>query len=240
MADYAYEYGPRLRCFLSLGLWLEYNIYTNASAMALPYFLAFSDDITVPGGGEKTKETAQNIFGQKVLKADKFKTGGLLGSRSSRKFAATHVRRCGISRDDKEGRGLWKGQGRVSNCYDDLELPYPDCKAAEALCMGGACYYYVIKNNAICNSNTLATFILTKVVPNIREQLPDLAAILLGKAVLWVVYSSVASTYIDDEWRDRIKQDLEETGFATIADGWPESNYEGASDCQWEPRHCLY
>ena len=75
-------------------------------------------------------------------------------------------------------------------------------------------------NNAICNSNTLATFILTKVVPNIRERLPDSAAILLlGKAVLWVVYSSVASTYIDDEWRDRIKQDLEETGIATIVDG---------------------
>ena len=37
--------------------------------------------------------------------------------------------------------------------------------------------------------------------------------------MLWVVYSSVASTYIDDEWRDRIKQDLEETGIATIVDG---------------------
>ena len=138
--------------FFSLGLWLEYNIYTNASAMASPYFLAFSYDITIPGGGEKTKETAQNIFGlKKVLKADKFKTGGLLvGSHSIRKFAATHVRRFGISRDDMEGRGRWKGQGRVSDCYDDLELPYyPDCKAAEALCMGGACYYVI--NNAICN-----------------------------------------------------------------------------------------
>ena len=89
----------------SLGLWLEYNIYTNASAMASPYFLAFSDDITVPGGGEKTKETAQNIFGlKKVLKADKFKTRGLLGSHSIRKFAATHVRRFGIS------EMTWKGE----------------------------------------------------------------------------------------------------------------------------------
>jgi hypothetical protein len=83
--------------------------------------------------------------------------------------------------------------------------------------LGGACYHVI--NNAICNSNTLTTFILTKVVPNIRGRLPDSVAILLGKAVLWVVYSSVASTYIDDEWRDRIKQDLEETGIATIVDG---------------------
>ena len=55
--------------FFSLGLWLEYNIYTNASAIASPYFLAFSDDITVPAGGEKTKETAQNLFGQKGLES---------------------------------------------------------------------------------------------------------------------------------------------------------------------------
>ena len=115
-----------------------------------------------------------------------------MGSHRIMKFAATHVRRCGITRDDKEGRGRWKGQGRVSDRYDDLELPYPDCKAAEALCIGGTCYYVI--NNAICNSNSLTIFILTKVVPNIRERLPDSAAILLGKAVLWVVYSSVAST----------------------------------------------
>jgi hypothetical protein len=79
-----------LRCLFSLGLWLEYSVYTNASVMDSPYSLALSDDITVPGGGEKTKETAQNIFGQKVLKADKFKTGGLLGSHSIRKFAAEY------------------------------------------------------------------------------------------------------------------------------------------------------
>jgi hypothetical protein len=52
---------------------------------------------------------------------------------SIRKFAATHVRKCGISKDNKDIRGRWKGKGRVSDVYDDVELPYPDCKVAEKL-----------------------------------------------------------------------------------------------------------
>ena len=57
---------PIFCVLISLGLWLESNLRANATAIASPYVFAFSDDITVPGGGLKTKETAQNIFGQKV------------------------------------------------------------------------------------------------------------------------------------------------------------------------------
>jgi hypothetical protein len=202
--------------YISLGLWLELNLRSNASAMASPYVFAFSDDITIPGGGQKAKDTAQNIFGQKVLKLEEFQTGGLLGSHSIRKFASTHVRRCGISKDDKDTRGRWKGKGRVSDRYDDVELPYPDCKVAEKLCMGGACYYVI--DSAVCDSNILKTFILTKVVPNIRQRLPDSAAIVLGKALLWLVYSSVSCNFISTVERDRVKTDLSETGIV-IVDG---------------------
>ena len=132
---------PVFCVLISLGLWLEFHLQSNPTAMASPYLFAFSDDITIPGGGQKAKETAQNIFGQKVLKLQEFQSGGLLGSHSIRKFASTHVRRCGVSKDDKDTRGRWKGNGRVSDRYDEVELPYPDCKAAEALCIGGACYY---------------------------------------------------------------------------------------------------
>jgi hypothetical protein len=108
--------------------------------MASPYDFAFSDDITVAGGGLKAKKTAQNIFGQKVLQMEEFRSGGLLGSHSICKFASTHVRRCGISKDNKGTRGPWKGSGRVSDRNNDVEVSYTDCKMAEKLYMGGARY----------------------------------------------------------------------------------------------------
>ena len=207
---------PVFCVYISLALWLETNLRTNALAIASPYLFAFSCDVTMPGGGLKAKDTAQNIFGQKVLKLPEFQADGLLGSHSIRKFASTHVRRCGISKDDKDLRGRWKGKSRVSDRYDDVELPYPDCKVAEKLCIGGACYYVI--DSSVCDPNILKTFILSKVVPHIRQRLPDSAAILLGKALLWLVYSSVACNFMTATDRDRVKQDLVDTGIV-IVDG---------------------
>ncbi len=101
---------PIFCVLISLGLWLESNLRANATAIASPYVFAFSDDITVPGDGLKAKETAQNISGLKVLKMEEFQSGGLLGSHSICKFASTHIRRCGISKDVKDTRGRWKGR----------------------------------------------------------------------------------------------------------------------------------
>ena len=196
--------------FISLGLWLESNLKSSASALVSPYLFSFSDDVTIPSGGRKAKDIAQTIFGQKVFKLDEFQSAGQLGSHSIRKFAATHVRRCGISKDDKDIRGRWKGKGRVSDVYDDVELPYPDCKVAEKLCIGGPCFYLV--DASICNSNILTTFILTKVVPNIRRRLPDSVSIVLGKAMLWLVFSSVANSFISMNYIEQVKSDLVETG----------------------------
>jgi hypothetical protein len=177
---------------------------------------AFSEDITIPSGGQKSKETAQNIFGQKVFKREEFQEAGLLGSHSIRKFASTHVRGCGISKDDRDTRGRWKGRSRASDRYDDVELPYPDCKVAEKLCIGGPCYY--VFNNDICSSNVLTTFILTRVVPNIRRRLPDSTVIVLGKAVLWLVYSSDADNCLSAEYCESIRGSLSETGI-NVVDG---------------------
>jgi hypothetical protein len=88
--------------------------------------------LTLPSGGQKTKEMAQNIFGQKYLSMRSSNLQGLLGSHSIRKFAATDAHCCGISKVDKDTRGHWKGKSSVSDCYDDVALPYPgDCKVAE-------------------------------------------------------------------------------------------------------------
>ena len=105
----------------------------NANAATSPYVFSFSDDVDVPNGGQKAKNIAQAIFGQKVFKMEAFSNVGgdnngttlLLGSHSIRKYAATHARKCGCSKDEKDIRGRWKSKGRVSDVYDDVELPYP-------------------------------------------------------------------------------------------------------------------
>ena len=202
---------PVFCVFISLGLWLETNLQLNPSAIASPYVFAFSDDITMPGGGQKAKDIAQSIFGQNVFKREEFQLSGLLGSHSIRKFAATHVRKCGISKDDKDIRGRWKGKGRVSDVYDDVELPYPDCKVAEKLCIGGPCFYLI--DNTVVDSTIMTTFILTKVVPNMRRRLPDSTCLVLGKAIVWLVFSSVANNFVSSmDYCNRVKADLAETG----------------------------
>ena len=79
---------------------------TNASAMASPYLFPFTDDITIPLGGQKSKDIAQNIFGQRIFKREEFSAvdTGPLGSHSVRKYAATHVRRCGVTKNKKDIR----------------------------------------------------------------------------------------------------------------------------------------
>ena len=78
------------------------------------------------------------LFSRKEFKNDG-KGGGeggelsMLGSHSIRKYAATFAQRCGVTKDEKDIRGRWKGAGRVSNVYDDVDLPYLDAKVAEKL-----------------------------------------------------------------------------------------------------------
>jgi hypothetical protein len=54
----------------------------------------------------------------------------MLVGHSIRIYAATFTRRCGVTKDEKDIRGQWKGAGRVTNVYDDVELPYQDAKVA--------------------------------------------------------------------------------------------------------------
>jgi len=70
------------------------------------------------------------LFRREEFKGDGKGGGGgsemsMLGSHSIRKYAATFARRCGVTKDKNDIRGPWKGAGRVSDVYDDAELPYP-------------------------------------------------------------------------------------------------------------------
>ena len=92
----------------------------------------------------------------------------------------------------------------MSDVYDDTELPYPDAKVAEKLCiLGGPCFYMFAEeltgeDYAAAGASTIAmmkTFILSNVVPNIRKRMSDAAALVLGKALLcWLIYSPYDAT----------------------------------------------
>ncbi len=90
----------------------------NANAANLTYLFLFSDDVADPSGGLKAKCIAQAIFGQKVFKMEQFcKTadcGSLLESHSLRKYTATHARKCGCNKDEKDIWGRWKSKQRTS------------------------------------------------------------------------------------------------------------------------------
>jgi hypothetical protein len=216
----------------SLALWMELNFRSNPNALLSPYIFSFSDDNDIPTGGQKAKETTQTMF-NKIFKMEAFNgpdgtTGDHLGSHSIRKFAATHTRRCGCNKDDKDIRGRWKSKARVSDVYEDTELPYPDAKVAEKLCLGGPCYYLfheeVTSNNANEVSTTmpmLQTYILSNVVPNIRQRLPDLAALVLGKALLWLIYSPYNETHnlVPQEFKSRIQMEVNEIISNASVDG---------------------
>ena len=84
----------------------------------------------------KQGDSSDNIW-SKIFKLEEFAQIGMIGSHSIRNFAATHARRCVELKDEKDIQGRWKGKGQVSDVYNDVELPYPDCKVAEKLAMGG-------------------------------------------------------------------------------------------------------
>jgi hypothetical protein len=76
--------------------------------------------------------------------------------------------------------------------------------------MGGPCFCIV--NSRICNASVMTTFILSKVVPNICRQLPDSTAIVLGKAVLWLCFSSHANKFVAAEYSNQLKTECVEAG----------------------------
>ena len=190
----------------SLGLWLEVNIAMYPPAMNSPYLFCFCDDVRIPEGGQKAKGKIQRILTKMFKLAEFVKNDGFgllrgLGSHSIRKFAATWARRCGITKDEKDIRGRWKGVGRVSDVYDDVELPYPDAKVAEKLCGGGACFYLP---NPRYDPVMMNTFVLSHVVPNVRRRLPESACLVLGRALMWLIFSPVVDEYIPAEMKEKV------------------------------------
>ena len=186
---------------VSLALWLEVYIATDPNALQTPYVFAFSEDNNVPAGGVKSKSTVQGIFTEEIFSRNEFNTeAGPLGSHSFRKMASSEARKRGATKDEKDIRGRWKGQQRVSDVYDDVEMPFPDAKVAGLLCMGGPCKYEIKQNSGISEQ-----FLLTHVVPNVARRLPHDVSVVLGTALMWYVFAPEGQNDVPQNIRDRVK-----------------------------------
>jgi hypothetical protein len=185
---------------LGLAVWLEVFLGHGGIAEQTPYIFGLNADVCVPQGGDKIKDAISDIFAKEVFNQAEFVADhGPLGTHSFRKFAATFCRRNGCSKDDKDCRGRWKRRSRTSDIYDDVELNWPDAKVASRLCVGGPCKYVVKEGAGVSNY-----FILQHVVPSIRTRFTDELALVLGKALLWLVFSEENSYVPDEVTRERI------------------------------------
>ena len=185
---------------LSLGLWLEIYGNENPTAELSPYTFHFSNDVSIPEGGKKSKQSYQKFLHENVFQNEYFQgTTGNLGSHSTRKYASTECRKRGCSKEEKELRGRWKAHSRISDRYDDVELPFPDAKVATTLCIGGPMKYMADRN--VISDN----FILTYVSPCISRRFGRQVALVLGKAILWCVFAPEGDGELPGWLYDRIK-----------------------------------
>jgi hypothetical protein len=175
---------------LSLAVWEEVDLTENEQrGLLTPYVFTFSDQITVPAGSVKSKVQVSKYLREVVFKHELFaNVQGNRGTRSIRKFLSTATRRAGINRDWKDMHGRWKRGKRVSDKYDNMELPYPDAKVAAVLRPGGPIKYTLREG-----SNISHEFILGHVAPKIAAQFGNDVAIVLGKALLWGAFAQLGT-----------------------------------------------
>ena len=186
---------------LALAVHLEIFLGAAGHAGLTPYVFGFSEDITVPIGGKKTTDKVQTILKDEIFQHEEFHdgVGGLLGSHSNRKLASTQAWKNGCSKDEKDLRGRWKRGQRVSDVYDDIDLPFPDAKVAGRLCIGGPCKYALKEGTGVTDN-----FLVLHVVPMIRTRFSLGVALVLGKALLWLLFSDAGRDYLPPAYRVRV------------------------------------
>ncbi|KAH9158911.1 hypothetical protein LEN26_002644, partial [Aphanomyces euteiches] len=84
---------------------------------------------------------------------------GNLGTHSIRKGPATYASRNGMSRENIELRGRWRGHKKQVDTYIDIDRPLPDANAASCLCGPSGAVLYSIENTKWCTDTFLCEFI---------------------------------------------------------------------------------
>jgi hypothetical protein len=168
--------------------------------MLTPYIFGFSDDKTIPEGGNKAKESIQTILAIEINNQPEFNTAkGPLGTHGVKRLALTHARKNGCSKDGKDICGRWKKGKRVSDVYDNIERPLPDAKVAGKLFVGGPCKYDIKDSSGVTDD-----FLLQHVVPNICARFSADVAKVLAKLLLWMLFSSERN-YLPQAMRDHVQ-----------------------------------
>jgi hypothetical protein len=202
---------PVFCVFISLGLWLESNLKSNPSAIASPYVFSFPTTLQCLAVVKRQKTLRRVSSDRMCLSVKCLKWQDYWGAIQFADLQQHMLENVGYPKTTRIYKVVWKGKGRVSDVYDDVELSYPDCKVAEKLCFGGPCFYLI--DNTVVDVTIMTTFILTKVVPNICQRLPTSACLVLGKAVVWLIFSSFANNFVSSmDYCDQVKAELVETG----------------------------
>ena len=197
---------------LHVGLWLEIYHTIMPNAREGPFVFSFTSDTTSDHEriATKSKNRIYHILAPLLKEIGLEANNGPVGSHSIRKLAATFARLLGISKDDKDTRGRWKGRKRVSDVYDDVQLDYVDARVAAVLSPGGVCHYEVV-DPGVTND-----FIMQVVTPQIKEVFGVPLAILFGKAIMWLAFSPYQE-HMPQDMRQRIESAYTER--ATIEHG---------------------
>ena len=184
---------------INLSLWLEVYCTEYSHSMQSPYLFGFSADCRIPEGAANCKNALKYILTSKVFKREDLllEEGDCVGTHSLRKFGATRARRCGINKDEKDTRGRWKCR-RVSDAYDDVELPWPDLKVAVALCFGGPCKYKVV------DKYVDEDFLTNVVAPAMNLRLKRGVTLCLATALLYFTFKTRGTEAIPEYISSRI------------------------------------
>jgi Transcriptional activator of glycolytic enzymes len=147
---------------------------------------------------------------------------GATGSHSLRKFASTWPAEHGVSQQDIEIRGRWKGKknGRTVNLYISVEQLPTDGRVAAILCVGGP-----IKYKLKTNSHVTDAFLKDVVCPGIFKHFENDANNKIGSVLalplLWAAHQPGLEHLMSNVVRQRIKE-----GYNVI---------RGDNDPDWNP-----
>ena len=133
---------------------------------------------------------------------------GPVGTHSLRKFPSTFARRNGCSKDDVDARGRWQRK-RTSDIYVDMNLPFPDAKAAASLCVGGP-IKYLLRVGCGISDERLRENVIVNMLQQGPRFLDQSVAMVLALPILWICYEEETTIgSLPERMRTRIREACE-------------------------------
>ena len=122
-------------------------------------------------------------------------------------MATTRDRRCGCSKYETDTRDYWK-QKCQKDLYSDTILPWPDAKVADDLCKGVSIHYQVRVDSGLSED-----WILTFFVSSIASKYCRSVSLVLGRALLWIIFDEVQHFSVPDNIFRRVNNAYQDLGY---------------------------